>query len=515
MIADAVQFGDLLLLSGRAAVDPATLSVIAGGFEAQAQRVLDDIDAVLAAAGANRSQVLRVECFLADAADFPAWNAVWSELLHAAAPGPHHRRHRIRGPRHPDRAPGDRRPRRVAQHERSGRRRRRRHRRALLRLLPAAARLRRHDRREQPHRLGRLLRERRLALPRPGRAAARAGPDAVRHARALRPRLGALLQARRAGAAWRPGSCGSGRTATSATTRTARRAIAQPRPRRVRPGRRTCRPSGVEFELHKQGMVYAARERRGRARRAAQARSRCASSATSCPTTSSRAPSCTSSSRRSPPRSTAGFLVRQHWHVRPDTFTAGLAAALRRDGVEIQEGAEVFELGARRDGGSRTCGPPPATSRPTPSCSRRALGRRALARSIGISIPMEAGKGYSFSSARPSCRRTRSCSPTCTSAARRTATACASAARWSSAASTTASTGAGSTRSSTGARAVVPCPWATPEIEAEWAGMRPITADGLPILDRAGGLRQHLHRDRLRDAGRDAGAAVRAARWPR
>jgi D-amino-acid dehydrogenase len=29
-------------------------------------------------------------------------------------------------------------------------------------------------------------------------------------------------------------------------------------------------------------------------------------------------------------------------------------------------------------------------------------------------------------------------------------------------------------------------PWQTPEIEDVWAGMRPITADGLPILDRAG-----------------------------
>ena len=112
MIADAVQFGDLLLLSGRAAVDPATLSVIDGGFEAQAQRVLDDIDAVLAAAGSTRSQVLRVECFLADAADFPRLERGLERLLHAAAPGPHHDRLRVRGARHPDRAPGDRRPRR-------------------------------------------------------------------------------------------------------------------------------------------------------------------------------------------------------------------------------------------------------------------------------------------------------------------------------------------------------------------------------------------------------------------
>ena len=76
-IADAVRFGDLLLLSGRAAVDPGTLGVIDGGFGAQAQRVLDDIDAVLAEAGAKRSEVLRVECFLADAADFAAWNEIW------------------------------------------------------------------------------------------------------------------------------------------------------------------------------------------------------------------------------------------------------------------------------------------------------------------------------------------------------------------------------------------------------------------------------------------------------
>jgi 2-iminobutanoate/2-iminopropanoate deaminase len=81
VISDAVRHGDLLLLSGRAAVDPATLTVIDGGFDAQAARVLADIDAVLAAAGSSRSHVLRVECFLADAADFPAWNAIWCDYF--------------------------------------------------------------------------------------------------------------------------------------------------------------------------------------------------------------------------------------------------------------------------------------------------------------------------------------------------------------------------------------------------------------------------------------------------
>jgi 2-iminobutanoate/2-iminopropanoate deaminase len=86
VISDAVRFGDLLLLSGRAAVDPGTLAVIEGGFDTQAQRVLDDIDAVLEAAGSSRAQVLRVECFLADAGDFPAWNRAWCEYFPAPRP---------------------------------------------------------------------------------------------------------------------------------------------------------------------------------------------------------------------------------------------------------------------------------------------------------------------------------------------------------------------------------------------------------------------------------------------
>jgi 2-iminobutanoate/2-iminopropanoate deaminase len=78
VISDAVAAGDLLFLSGRAAVDPATLAVIDGGFDVQANSVLADIDAVLEAAGSSRSLVARVECFLADPGDFAAWNRIWS-----------------------------------------------------------------------------------------------------------------------------------------------------------------------------------------------------------------------------------------------------------------------------------------------------------------------------------------------------------------------------------------------------------------------------------------------------
>ena len=51
LMSDAVQWGDVLYLSGRAAVDPETLRLRPGGFGAQAAVVFDDIGTVLAAFG--------------------------------------------------------------------------------------------------------------------------------------------------------------------------------------------------------------------------------------------------------------------------------------------------------------------------------------------------------------------------------------------------------------------------------------------------------------------------------
>lgn len=83
---DAVRFGDLVFLSGRAPVDPATLQVREGGFEEQVRAVLHDVGLVLERAGSRWDHVLRVECFLADAGDFQAWNRIWSE--HFTPPRP-------------------------------------------------------------------------------------------------------------------------------------------------------------------------------------------------------------------------------------------------------------------------------------------------------------------------------------------------------------------------------------------------------------------------------------------
>jgi 2-iminobutanoate/2-iminopropanoate deaminase len=77
-MSDATRFGDLLFLSGRAAVDPASGEVRAPDFDGQVQIVLDDALAVLAEAGSGPEQVLRVECWLADPSDFPAWNEAFA-----------------------------------------------------------------------------------------------------------------------------------------------------------------------------------------------------------------------------------------------------------------------------------------------------------------------------------------------------------------------------------------------------------------------------------------------------
>jgi 2-iminobutanoate/2-iminopropanoate deaminase len=79
VISDAVRAGDLLFLSGRAPVDPATLQLVAGGFEEQTRSVLVDIGRVLESAGSAWDDVVRVQCFLADAGDFGTWNRIWTE----------------------------------------------------------------------------------------------------------------------------------------------------------------------------------------------------------------------------------------------------------------------------------------------------------------------------------------------------------------------------------------------------------------------------------------------------
>jgi 2-iminobutanoate/2-iminopropanoate deaminase len=86
MISSAVRWGDLLFLSGRAPIDVSTMQLVSDDFETQARDVLRQIAESLGEAGTGWEHVLRVQCYLADADDFAAWNRIWAETFPAPRP---------------------------------------------------------------------------------------------------------------------------------------------------------------------------------------------------------------------------------------------------------------------------------------------------------------------------------------------------------------------------------------------------------------------------------------------
>jgi len=75
----AVRAGDTVWLSGQIPLDPATMEVVQGGVRAQIERVFDSLTAVIEAAGGTLDQVVKLNVFLTDLADFPQVNEVMAE----------------------------------------------------------------------------------------------------------------------------------------------------------------------------------------------------------------------------------------------------------------------------------------------------------------------------------------------------------------------------------------------------------------------------------------------------
>ena len=74
----AIQYGNLVFLSGQIPIDPKTNQVVKGTIEEQTRLVLDNLKAVLGAAGLSFSNVLATTCFLKDMNDFPKFNEVYA-----------------------------------------------------------------------------------------------------------------------------------------------------------------------------------------------------------------------------------------------------------------------------------------------------------------------------------------------------------------------------------------------------------------------------------------------------
>jgi len=73
----AIAVGDLVFVSGQIPLDPATGAMVEGGIEAQTERVMANLGAVLEAAGLGFANVVKTTIYLADMADFPAVNAIY------------------------------------------------------------------------------------------------------------------------------------------------------------------------------------------------------------------------------------------------------------------------------------------------------------------------------------------------------------------------------------------------------------------------------------------------------
>jgi 2-iminobutanoate/2-iminopropanoate deaminase len=84
--AQAVRAGQWLFLSGQIGLDPATGELVDGGVAAEATRALENLRAVLTAAGATLSNVVRTTIYLVDVADFTRVNEVYGRFFTAPFP---------------------------------------------------------------------------------------------------------------------------------------------------------------------------------------------------------------------------------------------------------------------------------------------------------------------------------------------------------------------------------------------------------------------------------------------
>ncbi len=81
----AIVSGHLVFTSGQIALDPATGDVVGEDIRAQAEQVMRNLAAVLAAAGTSLDRAVKTTCFLADMADFAVFNEVYAAHI-ASAP---------------------------------------------------------------------------------------------------------------------------------------------------------------------------------------------------------------------------------------------------------------------------------------------------------------------------------------------------------------------------------------------------------------------------------------------
>ena len=82
----AIQIGQLLFTSGQIPIDPETGAMVEGGIQEQARQSLNNIKAILNAAGTNLGAVVKTTVFLQDMNDFAAMNEIYAQFFQEPYP---------------------------------------------------------------------------------------------------------------------------------------------------------------------------------------------------------------------------------------------------------------------------------------------------------------------------------------------------------------------------------------------------------------------------------------------
>ena len=77
----AIEAGDFIYTSGQIPIDPLTGDIVEGGIEAQTERVIKNLTAVLTAAGSSLDKAVKTTCFLKDINDFAKFNEIYAKFF--------------------------------------------------------------------------------------------------------------------------------------------------------------------------------------------------------------------------------------------------------------------------------------------------------------------------------------------------------------------------------------------------------------------------------------------------
>lgn len=82
----AIRAGDTLWMSGQIPLDPVSMQIVEGGIEAQAERVFDNMQAVLNTAAGTLDDIVKLSVLLVDLGDFAKVNEIMAKRFHQPYP---------------------------------------------------------------------------------------------------------------------------------------------------------------------------------------------------------------------------------------------------------------------------------------------------------------------------------------------------------------------------------------------------------------------------------------------